>query len=113
MKCPMSIRVRCKDGETLEITNIVHEHNHEVSKAAFNYLFHQRRLDSGHKNEIESVLKFKPNKRILQDHIHKTTGKVVILKDIHNMASSSKGADEANLQALLKEMKKVQGVLFL
>jgi hypothetical protein len=28
------------------------------------------------------------------------------------MASSSKGADEANLQALLKEMKKVQGVLF-
>ena len=111
MKCPMSIRVRCKDGETLEITNIVHEHNHEVSKAAFNYLFHQRRLDSGHKNEIESVLKFKPNKRILQDHIHKR--KVVILKDIHSMASSSKGADEANLQALLKEMKKVQGVLFL
>jgi hypothetical protein len=55
----MSIRVRCKDSETLEITNIVHEHNHEVSKAAFNYLFHQRRLDSGQKNEIESVLKFK------------------------------------------------------
>ena len=49
MKCPMSIRVRCKDGETLEITNIVHEHNHEVSKAAFNHLFHQRRLDSGQK----------------------------------------------------------------
>ena len=65
------------------------------------------------KNEIESVLKFKPNKRILQDQIHKTTGKVVILKDIHNMASSSKGVDEANLQALLKEMKIVQGVLFL
>jgi hypothetical protein len=48
----MSIRFRCKDGETLEITNIVHEHNHEVSKAAFNHLFHQRRLDSGQKNEI-------------------------------------------------------------
>jgi hypothetical protein len=29
------------------------------------------------------------------------------------MASSSKGADEANLQAFLKEMKKVQGVIFL
>jgi hypothetical protein len=50
MKCPMSIRVRCKDGETLEITNIVHEHNHEVSKADFSHLFHQRRLDSGQKN---------------------------------------------------------------
>ena len=50
---------------------------------------------------------------MLQDHIHKTTWKVVILKDIHNMASSSKGTDEANLQALLKEMTKVQGVLFL
>jgi hypothetical protein len=109
----MSIRVCCKDGETMEITNIVHEHNHEVSKAAFNHLFHQRCLDSGQKNEIESVLKFKPNKRILQDQIHKTTGKVVILKDIHNKASSSKGVDEANLQALLKEMKIVQGVLFL
>ena len=107
----MSIRVRCKDGETLEITNIVHEHNQEVSKAAFNHLFHQRQWTK--KNEIESVLKFKPNKRILQDHINKTTGKVVILKDIHSMASSSKGADEANLQALLKEMKKVQGVLLL
>jgi hypothetical protein len=95
----MSIRVRCKDGETLEITNIVHEHNHEVSKADFSHLFHQRRL-----------LKFKPNKRIRQDHIHKTTGKVVILKDIHSMASSSKGADEANLQALLKEMTKLQRI---
>ena len=69
--------------------------------------------DSGQKNEIESALKFKPNKRILQYHIHKTTGKVVILKDIHSMASSSKGADEANLQALRKEIKKVQGVIFL
>ena len=108
----MSIIVRCKDGETLEITNIVHEHNYEVSKAAFSHLFHQRRLDSGQKNEIESVLKFKPNKRILQDHIHKTTGKVVILKDIHSMASSSKGADEANLQALMKEMKKVLNLCF-
>jgi hypothetical protein len=49
------------------------------------------------KNEIESVLKFKPNKRIPQYHIQKATGKVVILKDIHNLASSSKGADEANL----------------
>jgi hypothetical protein len=35
------------------------------------------------------------------------------LKDIHNMASSNKGVDEANLQALPKEMKIVQGVLFL
>jgi hypothetical protein len=52
MKCPMSIRVRCKDDETLEITNIVHEHNHEVSKAAFNHLFHQSSLDSGQQNEI-------------------------------------------------------------
>ena len=48
----MSIRVRCKDDETLEITNIVHEHNHEVSKAAFNHLFHQSSLDSGQQNEI-------------------------------------------------------------
>jgi hypothetical protein len=45
------------------------------------------------------VLKFKPNKSILQDHIQKTTGKFVILKDIHSMASSRKRADEANLQA--------------
>jgi hypothetical protein len=42
----------CKDVGTLEITNIVHEHNHEVSKAAFNHLFHQSSLDSGQKNEI-------------------------------------------------------------
>jgi hypothetical protein len=48
----MSIRVRCKDDETLEITDIVHEHNHEVSKAAFNHLFHQSSLGSGQKNEI-------------------------------------------------------------
>ena len=52
MKCPMSIRVRCKDDETLEITNIVHKHNYEVSKAAFSHLFHQSNLDIGQKNEI-------------------------------------------------------------
>jgi hypothetical protein len=54
--------VRCRDGETLEITNIVQERNHEVSKAAFNHLFHQRRLDSGQKNEIESVWNLSPTK---------------------------------------------------
>ena len=51
-KITYNIRVRCKDDETLEITNIVHEHNYEVSKAAFNHLFHQSNLDSGQKNEI-------------------------------------------------------------
>jgi hypothetical protein len=86
--------------------NIIKRFQRQLSTTCFT-------KDSGKKNEIESVLKFKPNKRILQDHINKTTGKVVILKDIHSMASSSKGADEANLQALLKEMKKVQGVLLL
>ena len=49
MKCPMSIRVHCKDGETLEITNIVHEHNHEVSKAAFQPPVSPK---TGQKNEI-------------------------------------------------------------
>ena len=47
MKCPMSIRVRCKGDETLDIADIVHEHIHEVSKAAFNHLFHHSGLDSG------------------------------------------------------------------
>lgn len=114
MRCRISIRVRCKDGESLEITEFVKEHNHEVTQSAYNHLFHQRRLQPSVKQDIQDILKFKPNKRVLQEHIHQTTGKVVILKDIHNLARlSNKESDDRSLKALLTEMKILRRLSFL
>ena len=54
------------------------------------------------------MLNVKANKKMVQDHIYKQSGKVVTLKDLHNIAyKENKSIVDA--QALLEEMRKVDG----
>ena len=35
MRCPMLLRLKCKDGETLEVISFNDEHNHEISQVTY------------------------------------------------------------------------------
>ena len=65
---------------------------------------------------VESMLRMRPNKKILQAELLKDTGKYVMLKDIHNMQTRISPKSDAD--ALLAEMRNVPifdvmwGVLF-
>ena len=55
------------------------------------------------------MLEVKANKKMVQQHIFKQSGKVVILKDLHNLASKDKRNEVINVSTLVEEMKKVNG----
>ena len=55
----------------------------------------------------KAMLSVKADKKLIQNHIYSKSGKVVILKDLHNMASNRTSIADANI--LVDEMKKVNG----
>ena len=48
------------------------------------------------------------SKKLLQDHLHKTTGKNVILRDLHNIAAFAKNRD--SLEVVMEKLDKVEGL---
>ena len=56
---------------------------------------------------VESMLRMRPNKKILQAELLKDTAKYVMLKDIHNMQTRISPKSDAD--ALLAEMRNVPG----
>ena len=55
------------------------------------------------------MLGVKANKKMVQQHFYEQSGKVVILKDLHNLASKNKKTEVVNVSTLVEEMKKVNG----
>ena len=56
------------------------------------------------------MLNVKANKKLVQQHIFKSTGKVVSLKDLQNIADRDKDKmNPVNVNTLVEEMKKVDG----
>ena len=70
------------------------------------HLPRQRRLGEGMLQETKSMLDVKANKKMVQQHIYQQSGKVVTLKDLHNMASDTTAV---NAEILIEEMRKVEG----
>ena len=56
--------------------------------------------------ETKNMLNVKANKKMIQQHIYQQSGKVVTLKDLHNMASD---ATTVNAESLIEEVRKVEG----
>ena len=50
------------------------------------------------------MLKMRANKKLIQQHLYKESGKVVTLKDIHNLAITV--APDNDLNTLVEEVKK-------
>ena len=55
----------------------------------FKHLPQQLTLQEEDRNEAKVMLGLKANKKLLQNHLSKKSGNVVILKDLHNLSSSS------------------------
>ena len=101
--CPFVIRFRAsKDGTSLVCVKLVTDHNHIVSKESFDLDYMQRRLDDDTKYQIAQMTKVNANRKLIQTHVAKTTGKMVPLKDIHNISSKAKLSDPQNLEQIDK-----------
>ena len=56
------------------------------------------------------MLDLRVNKKLLQSHLTQKTGQVVLLKDLHNIASSSKHGDNVSeIESVVTELNKVSG----
>ena len=56
-----------------------------------------------------NMLSMKANKKLVQNHLMKTTGKVVLLKDLHNIAAKIKHPQRNDLTKLIHQMKECPG----
>ncbi|XP_049270335.1 zinc finger SWIM domain-containing protein 3-like [Rhipicephalus sanguineus] len=65
------------------------DHNHEISKLLYSHLPRTRALrEPGAKEEATELLAFHANKKLVKKRIEEKTGKLVLLKDLSNTASS-------------------------
>ena len=78
-------------------------------QVAFDHLPHQRKLDSQQKEEIKELLRLKANKKLLQNHLQNSLGRVVLLKDLHNIATARSTNELSELEATVKELKEIPG----
>ena len=109
--CNAHITARASsDGQSLEIKSMDEVHNHETNRELFRHLPHQRKLPESDKENIRQMLEMKANKKIIQSTIMESTGKVVLMKDIHNMkVSNVKDNDLTTLQRAVNELPKTNG----
>ena len=66
------------------------------------------------KDKATVLLHMKANKKLIQEEISKETGKVVLLKDICNIATASKqGRSRNNLDITVQTLKNKYGTNFM
>ena len=100
----------CKDGQHLECTKTNNEHNHPTAKRAFQHYSRQRRLDPEYEKTIQDYMKMDCNKKVIQQKIIAETGKIVILKDLHNiMAKVNKTKSRNNLVEFIRILQDEHG----
>lgn len=80
-------------------------------QAAFSHFPQQRRLQGDQREEAKTMLDLKVNKKLLQNHLSKRSGQVVLLKDLHNIAASSKSTSSSVIEEAVEELKKVPGMI--
>ena len=83
------------------------EHNHDISENGFKHFPKQRRLSPTVEEEIDQLLSMHANKKLVQQHIFQSSGKVVLLKDLHNIKARTQKSSGNDLQALVEEMQRV------
>ena len=113
MECPLTLIVGVtRDGQTLTIKDLQNQHNHEINKSCYEHLPRQRKLDTDTKNEVKNMLKLKANKKMVQYELTQNLGKIVTMKDIHNLGRQTNTTQNDTLSTLLTEMKSIPGMLF-
>ena len=57
-------------------------------------------------------MKLKVNKKLLHQHLSEATGKVITLKDITNMQTSSQTTKKSSLEDLATQLKAIDGEVY-
>lgn len=55
------------------------------------------------------MLSVKGNKKMIQQHVYKQSGKIVTLKDLQNINDTDKTSMIVDVNSLVEEMKRVDG----
>lgn len=70
------------------------------------HLPRQRKLPIELKEKVAALLHMKANKKLVQDQLSTETGKVILLKDISNIATAAKqGRSRNNLNTTVQSLK--------
>ena len=77
-------------------------------QASFERLPQQRRLDSVDKDRVVKMLSVGGNKKLVQAHVEQTTGKKVLLRDLHNLSATLRRSDDIN--DLIEQLQGEQGI---
>ena len=117
----------------MQVTEINEDHNHEVCKVhhiqlfvclhdcyfmgvslftyqdIYDHLPRQRQLNQSEKKNAQELIKLKVNKKL---PLSETTGKVVTLKDITNMQTSSQNPKNSSVEELVTRLKAIDGWLY-
>uniref|UniRef100_A0A1X7US73 ZSWIM1/3 RNaseH-like domain-containing protein n=1 Tax=Amphimedon queenslandica TaxID=400682 RepID=A0A1X7US73_AMPQE len=102
------INVIAKDGKKTVIVSMSLKHNHAVSTETFKFLPKNRQMSSNDLDDVKHILKTRPNKKLLQNHIKQTTGKLVTLRDITNITRKTAG-QFTDLESMICELRKTEG----
>ena len=114
--CPAHISLRANDrGSALQVKSVCFDHNHEISQVMitivvqnsinshnvclqelFRHLPLQRQLSAATKAKVASLLQMDANKKLVQQQISQESGKIVLLKDLANIATNSKKGKSKN-----------------
>ena len=109
--CEFKLSLRAsKDGQSLVVKDYHNAHNHEVSQALHKINPYQRRLDECELLEVEGMLSVGANRKKVRQHVAETTGKTVLIRDIHNIAGQNKSKTPNNLQSVADFLETVPGV---
>ncbi|XP_065646094.1 uncharacterized protein LOC136076688 [Hydra vulgaris] len=71
-------------------------HNHEVSEILYKHLPNQRKLPDYAIEKAKELMHLKPNKKLLQKELIKSTGKIITLRDLSNIAALSNKVENRN-----------------
>ncbi|XP_065645990.1 uncharacterized protein LOC136076621 isoform X3 [Hydra vulgaris] len=95
--CPFYLNFKAsEDGQFLVLHTMNNTHNHEVSEILYKHLPNQRKLPDYAIEKAKELMHLKPNKKLLQKELIKSTGKIITLRDLSNIAASSNKVENRN-----------------
>ncbi|XP_071963768.1 zinc finger SWIM domain-containing protein 3-like [Antedon mediterranea] len=100
-----------KDGNTLKVISFIEDHNHECTKLGFESLPQQRRLSEAVREEAVKLFEMDCNRKQVQNHLQKITGKVIIRRDITNIKQQfmKDKTKKSNVEEVVKKLNRIQG----
>lgn len=112
MGCKAEIRLNASsDGKCLEVRFVNEIHNHEINDSVFRNFFQRGRLEAEDKENVAHLLSVRANNKMIQQRLMTETGKVILLKDIHNIRTKLKSSntDMTTLQSAIDHLSACNG----